>query len=53
MKPCYGKCDHCVWKYNGGCSEWNSRKLMWLNLIEPYLIAADKVAEEYLSYWRI
>ena len=22
-KPCYGKCDRCVWKYNGGCSEWN------------------------------
>nr|DAJ43141.1 MAG TPA: Mitochondrial import inner membrane translocase-Propeller Helix-Turn-Helix Intramolecular.5A [Caudoviricetes sp.]DAY58054.1 MAG TPA: Mitochondrial import inner membrane translocase-Propeller Helix-Turn-Helix Intramolecular.5A [Caudoviricetes sp.] len=21
-KPCYGKCDRCVWKYNGGCSEW-------------------------------
>lgn len=23
MKPCYGKCDRCIWKYNGGCSEWN------------------------------
>lgn len=23
MKPFYGKCDRCVWKYNGGCSEWN------------------------------
>lgn len=23
MKPCYGKCDRCVWKTNGGCSEWN------------------------------
>ena len=22
-KKCYGKCDRCVWKYNGGCSEWN------------------------------
>lgn len=22
MKPCYGKCDRCVWKNNGGCSEW-------------------------------
>ena len=22
-KPCYGKCNSCVWKYNGGCSEWN------------------------------
>ena len=22
-KPCYGKCERCVWKYNGGCSEWN------------------------------
>ena len=21
-KRCYGKCDRCVWKYNGGCSEW-------------------------------
>ena len=21
-KKCYGKCDRCVWKYNGGCSEW-------------------------------
>lgn len=20
-KECYGKCDRCVWKYNGGCSE--------------------------------
>lgn len=26
-------------------------RLMWLRLIEPYLIAADKVAEEYLRYW--
>lgn len=23
VKPCYGLCDRCVWKYNGGCSEWN------------------------------
>ena len=23
MKPCYGKCDRCVWMHNGGCSEWN------------------------------
>lgn len=23
LKPCYGKCDLCIWKYNGGCSEWN------------------------------
>ena len=23
FKPCYGKCELCVWKYNGGCSEWN------------------------------
>lgn len=22
-KPCYGLCDRCVWKFNGGCSEWN------------------------------
>lgn len=22
-KPCYGKCARCVWKRNGGCSEWN------------------------------
>ena len=22
-KECYGKCDRCVWKTNGGCSEWN------------------------------
>ena len=21
-KPCYGKFDRYVWKYNGGCSEW-------------------------------
>ena len=21
-KRCYGKCDRCVWKNNGGCSEW-------------------------------
>lgn len=25
-KWCYGRCDRCVWKYNGGCSEW---PLMW------------------------
>ena len=25
LKPCYGKCERCVWKYNGGCSEWNRR----------------------------
>ena len=24
-KPCYGKCNQCVWKYNGGCSEWDKR----------------------------
>ena len=23
LKLCYGKCELCVWKYNGGCSEWN------------------------------
>ena len=22
-KTCYGKCDRCVWRDNGGCSEWN------------------------------
>ena len=22
-KICYGKCDRCAWKTNGGCSEWN------------------------------
>lgn len=22
MKPCYGKCDRCVWYCNGGFSEW-------------------------------
>lgn len=21
-KPCYGKCPRCVWRLNGGCSEW-------------------------------
>lgn len=21
-KPCYGKCSRCVWRWNGGCSEW-------------------------------
>lgn len=26
-KRCYGKCDRCVWKNNGGCSEWRSKKL--------------------------
>lgn len=25
-KPCYGKCDKCVWRTNGGCSEWNEYK---------------------------
>ena len=25
-KPCYGKCERCVWFYNGGCSEWNGTK---------------------------
>lgn len=25
-KPCLGLCDRCVWKYNGGCSEWNGDK---------------------------
>ena len=24
LKQCYGElCERCVWKYNGGCSEWN------------------------------
>jgi len=23
MKDCYGKCDRCVWRDNGGCSIWN------------------------------
>lgn len=23
LKPCYGKCNLCIWKYNGGCSERN------------------------------
>lgn len=21
-KKCYDKCNRCVWKNNGGCSEW-------------------------------
>lgn len=21
-KQCYGLCPRCVWRYNGGCSEW-------------------------------
>lgn len=21
-KDCFGKCNRCVWKDNGGCSEW-------------------------------
>lgn len=25
VKECYGKCARCVWKYNGGCSEWRKR----------------------------
>ena len=25
-KPCYGKCERCVWFYNGGCSVWNGTK---------------------------
>lgn len=28
IKPCYGKCDRCVWKYNGGCSEWGISKVI-------------------------
>lgn len=27
MKPCYGLCNRCVWKDNGGCSEWNGYDL--------------------------
>lgn len=26
MKECYGKCNRCVWKNNGGCSEWNNKE---------------------------
>ena len=25
MKSCYGKCARCVWRYNGGCSEWRGK----------------------------
>ena len=25
-KKCYGKCNRCVWKDNGGCSEWRRRE---------------------------
>ena len=21
-KPCYGKCNRCMWRWNGGCNEW-------------------------------
>lgn len=21
-KSCFGKCERCVWRQNGGCSEW-------------------------------
>nr|DAH34473.1 MAG TPA: hypothetical protein [Caudoviricetes sp.] len=27
-KKCYGKCDRCVWKNNGGCSEWRRIKCL-------------------------
>ena len=23
LKQCFGMCEKCAWKYNGGCSEWN------------------------------
>ena len=23
MKQCFGQCEKCAWKFNGGCSEWN------------------------------
>ena len=28
MKDCYGPelCERCIWKRNGGCSEWNGIK---------------------------
>lgn len=26
-KKCYGKCDRCVWKNNGGCSEWRKNNV--------------------------
>lgn len=25
-KKCYGKCNRCVWKSNGGCSEWKRKE---------------------------
>ena len=37
FKQCFGKCDRCVWKYNGGCSEWNGwreRKMPERRLID-------------------
>nr|DAL51003.1 MAG TPA_asm: hypothetical protein [Caudoviricetes sp.]DAL51616.1 MAG TPA_asm: hypothetical protein [Caudoviricetes sp.] len=24
-KECYGQCERCAWRYNGGCSEWIRR----------------------------
>lgn len=29
-KLCYGKCDRCVWKNNGGCSEWGGPPMIEL-----------------------
>lgn len=28
-KKCYGKCERCVWLYNGGCSEWRKIALSY------------------------
>ena len=36
MKPCYGKCDRCVWMTNGGCSEWNGDGEGGGNRMKPF-----------------
>lgn len=32
IKPCYGKCDRCVWKYNGGYHLCPKCYSAWRNL---------------------
>ena len=37
MKECYGKCDRCIWKYNGGCCDQKGQDMTFEELLDKTL----------------
>ena len=43
-KPCYGLCARCVWRDNGGCSEWPK----WEDSLTTMFVAEANQEKDYI-----